>query len=57
MRFTKLRAHTELNHGPIDLQSIALPLSYTPGLGEIGVTARYLNLLCNRWSVPSCSVA
>ena len=24
------RAHTELNHGPIDLQSIALPLSYTP---------------------------
>ena len=25
-----LRGHTELNHGPIDLQSIALPLSYTP---------------------------
>lgn len=24
------RAHTDLNHGPIDLQSIALPLSYTP---------------------------
>ena len=24
------RGHTELNHGPIDLQSIALPLSYTP---------------------------
>ena len=26
----KERAHTDLNHGPIDLQSIALPLSYTP---------------------------
>ena len=25
-----VRGHTELNHGPIDLQSIALPLSYTP---------------------------
>ena len=24
------RAHSELNQGPIDLQSIALPLSYTP---------------------------
>ncbi len=26
----KLRGHPELNRGPIDLQSIALPLSYTP---------------------------
>ena len=26
----KGRAHSELNQGPIDLQSIALPLSYTP---------------------------
>ena len=25
-----LRAHSDLNQGPIDLQSIALPLSYTP---------------------------
>ena len=24
------RGHTELNHGPLDLQSNALPLSYTP---------------------------
>ena len=24
------RGHSELNQGPIDLQSIALPLSYTP---------------------------
>ena len=30
----KQRAHTDLNHGPIDLQSIALPLSYTPGGGS-----------------------
>ena len=28
------RGHTDLNHGPIDLQSIALPLSYTPALVE-----------------------
>ena len=27
-----LRGHTELNHGPLDLQSNALPLSYTPSL-------------------------
>ena len=27
-----LRGHTELNHGPLDLQSNALPLSYTPQL-------------------------
>ena len=26
----KGRGHTELNHGPLDLQSNALPLSYTP---------------------------
>ena len=24
------RGHTELNHGPLDLQSNALPLIYTP---------------------------
>ena len=39
MTFTKVslstseklvRGHTELNHGPLDLQSNALPLSYTP---------------------------
>ena len=27
---TMTRGHSELNQGPIDLQSIALPLSYTP---------------------------
>ena len=26
----KKRGHSDLNQGPIDLQSIALPLSYTP---------------------------
>ena len=30
----KLRGHTELNHGPLDLQSNALPLSYTPADAE-----------------------
>ena len=25
-----LRGHSDLNQGPIDLQSIALPLSYIP---------------------------
>ena len=25
-----MRGHSDLNQGPIDLQSIALPLSYTP---------------------------
>ena len=29
----KRRAHTDLNHGPLDLQSNALPLSYTPMTG------------------------
>ena len=28
--YEKLRGHTELNHGPLDLQSNALPLSYIP---------------------------
>ena len=27
-----VRGHTDLNHGPIGLQPIALPLSYTPKL-------------------------
>ena len=26
----KIRGHADLNHGPLDLQSNALPLSYTP---------------------------
>ena len=29
-RRKNLRGHTELNHGPLYLQSNALPLSYTP---------------------------
>ena len=27
-----LRGHTDLNHGPIGLQPIALPLSYIPNI-------------------------
>ena len=27
-----MRGHSDLNQGPIDLQSIALPLSYTPAV-------------------------
>ena len=30
------RGHTELNHGPLDLQSNALPLSYTPSSEKVG---------------------
>ena len=29
------RGHTDLNHGPIGLQPIALPLSYTPFHAEV----------------------
>ena len=28
-----MRGHPDLNRGPLDLQSNALPLSYTPTLG------------------------
>ena len=31
-RNSKKRAHPDLNQGPADLQSAALPLSYTPWL-------------------------
>ena len=31
-RKKKLRGHPDLNRGPLDLQSNALPLSYTPAL-------------------------
>ena len=27
---SKITGHADLNHGPLDLQSNALPLSYTP---------------------------
>ena len=30
---TKVRGHPDLNRGPLDLQSNALPLSYTPMTG------------------------
>ena len=34
----KLRGHPELNQGPLDLQSNALPLSYIPvGHSDLGV--------------------
>ena len=36
------RGHSDLNQGPIDLQSIALPLSYTPFLNTV-----VLNLFLN----------
>ena len=36
----KFRGHTDLNHGPIGLQPIALPLSYIP--------------LCATWELNPC---
>ena len=33
MAKSQVRRHTELNHGPIRLQPIALPLSYIPNTG------------------------
>ena len=36
-----MRGHTDLNHGPIDLQSIALPLSYTPRMKNAGPSNAY----------------
>ena len=54
-----IRGHTELNHGPIDLQSIALPLSYTPTLGKVSTfDSDELNVV-NRnifTSVPVCTL-
>ena len=46
MRQKKKRAHSELNRGPLDLQSNALPLSYTPvdELLKRQVTAFLLNV-------------
>ena len=40
------RGHTELNHGPLDLQSNALPLSYTPSCIRHGFkTSLHINTL------------
>ena len=33
----EVRGHTDLNHGPIGLQPIALPLSYIPTVVLLGV--------------------
>ena len=47
-----------MNHGPIDLQSIALPLSYTPTLGKVTtfdsdqLNVEYRNIFT---SVPVCT--
>ena len=35
----KHRAHSELNRGPLDLQSNALPLSYTPVHRPVSLSA------------------
>ena len=40
-----VRGHTELNHGPIDLQSIALPLSYTPSVTLRGHSIYLIHML------------
>ena len=36
------RGHTELNHGPLNLQSNALPLSYTPPQASRGQWQKYI---------------
>ena len=38
----KRRGHPDLNRGPIDLQSIALPLSYTPDLDNRAIEVRQI---------------
>ena len=37
-RRKKIRGHTDLNHGPIGLQPIALPLSYIPYMWLCGMS-------------------
>ena len=46
------RGHTDLNHGPIGLQPIALPLSYTPWLRKLPRQLQSLVQLTN-WTGPS----
>ena len=43
------RAHTDLNHGPADLQSAALPLSYTPAVTFIQPTTNTLLIHTAFW--------
>ena len=40
----RIRGHTDLNHGPIGLQPIALPLSYIPRLhfAKLRKAGRYI---------------
>ena len=40
------RGHTELNHGPLDLQSNALPLSYTPADEKYTVRRNLIQNVC-----------
>ena len=39
------RGHSELNQGPLDLQSNALPLSYTPSHGKAHVEIKIFLLI------------
>ena len=51
-----IRGHTELNHGPLDLQSNALPLSYTP---FVVLSISMVLLIClwyHGWLVNSCEI-
>ena len=41
-KIIKRRAHPELNWRPADLQSAALPLSYTPDLSDVNFYAKHL---------------
>ncbi|KAK6736706.1 hypothetical protein RB195_019417 [Necator americanus] len=43
----KSRGHAELNHGPLDLQSNALPLSYTPLVIGVNVNSTVILILRN----------
>ena len=49
-----LRRHTELNHGPIGLQPIALPLSYTSSCYPIPQTRATELAGCMLASVVFC---
>ena len=42
------RGHPELNQGPLDLQSNALPLSYTP----LALIERWIKIICTSPGIP-----
>ena len=51
------RGHTDLNHGPIGLQPIALPLSYIPFFCHLGCHCqRQTTLLTSKKAHPHLSV-